>query len=433
MVSAGSRHTCGLRADHHSVAEVTQSPYLPDRWAIEKGNGTAACWGRNFEGQAQPPLQIQFLQLSSGSMHTCGIRAVDDTASCWGANYFNQSNPPAGVKFSQLSSGAFHTCGLERASTRAHCWGANFMFVKGNYAEGQTVVPDGVGFDGNRAALCLHEETGEPVRCDPGLGAGDPDPVHNADISPKFIFPDPSSLLSLNNAPTTPHISADHAAQADAAEAKANIGQEEYNPFTNPPVKHGGQRHGGKIGMHHVAAPTLVAGDAAAQDEDYRLAGAGLEKDSKTGTGLHPDDMDAYEKLRIGKEKIFDAIDTDVGLEGLDPIALRLITRIRHTGLHWPMMRTCTGATVANAYGHGNVTCTVDADCPLSALGRCNGRVVQTFENEPTTFDDTVAALKAWYYEKIAPGTTVASELNLRVTAANNKVREMRAAREAAG
>ena len=160
--------------------------------------------------------------------------------------------------------------------------------------------------------------------------------------------------------------------------------------------------------------------------EGLREAGAGLFQDSKTGTGLHPDDMDAYDKLRIGKEMIFDAIDSDLGLEGLDPIALRLISRIRHTGLHWPMMRTCTGVTPNNAYGHANVTCSVDADCPLSYQGRCNGLTVQTFEGEPTTFDDTVAALKAWYNEKIAAGTTVASELNLRVTAANNLVRARR-------
>ena len=99
-ISSGSYHTCGLRAD-----------------------GSAVCWGWNVSGQATPPAGATFAAISSGSYHTCGLRA-DGSAVCWGWNHFGQATPPAGATFAAISSGHWHTCGL-RADGTAVCWGSN--------------------------------------------------------------------------------------------------------------------------------------------------------------------------------------------------------------------------------------------------------------------------------------------------------------------
>jgi len=62
-VSAGDRHTCGIRMD-----------------------GIVACWGDNTSGQASP-LPGTFTAVSAGSAHTCGIR-TSGTLKCWGDNTF---------------------------------------------------------------------------------------------------------------------------------------------------------------------------------------------------------------------------------------------------------------------------------------------------------------------------------------------------------
>ena len=75
-VSAGDDHTCGVRTD-----------------------GSVACWGSNtsfgeFAGQATPPAG-QFVSVSAGFDHTCGIRA-DASVACWGDGYDGQDTPPEG-------------------------------------------------------------------------------------------------------------------------------------------------------------------------------------------------------------------------------------------------------------------------------------------------------------------------------------------------
>ena len=103
-VSAGARHTCGLRAD-----------------------GTVECWGYNkdsfgnYGGQSTPP-RGQFLSVSAGGFHSCGVK-VDGTVECWGFNSSGQSTPPGG-EFLSVSAGSRHSCGV-RSDGTVECWGEN--------------------------------------------------------------------------------------------------------------------------------------------------------------------------------------------------------------------------------------------------------------------------------------------------------------------
>jgi alpha-tubulin suppressor-like RCC1 family protein len=98
QVGTGDRHTCGLKID-----------------------GTLACWGYNGDMRATPPGG-SFTQLSTSTGHNCGVK-TDSTVVCWGGNWAAQATPPGG-SFSQVSAGSSHTCGLKTDSTVA-CWGSN--------------------------------------------------------------------------------------------------------------------------------------------------------------------------------------------------------------------------------------------------------------------------------------------------------------------
>ena len=69
-VSAGGRHTCGVRLD-----------------------GSITCWGKDEYGQSTPPAG-EFTSVSAGFNHTCGVR-LDGSVSCWGLGS-DRSSPPAG-------------------------------------------------------------------------------------------------------------------------------------------------------------------------------------------------------------------------------------------------------------------------------------------------------------------------------------------------
>ena len=97
-VDAGRFHTCGVKTD-----------------------GTAACWGNDFSGEATPPIGT-FTQVSTGEAHTCGVK-TDGTAACWGSNGWGQATPPAGT-FTQVSAGELYSCGVRTDGTVV-CWGNN--------------------------------------------------------------------------------------------------------------------------------------------------------------------------------------------------------------------------------------------------------------------------------------------------------------------
>jgi len=127
-VTAGSGHTCALRAD-----------------------GTARCWGDNQFGQlgdgtvtqrATPAGVIGLtnaLAVTAGGGHTCALQA-DGALRCWGLNVVGElgdgtsggtSRTPivvagsvAGISGRDVAAGAGYSCAA-RASGAAACWGLN--------------------------------------------------------------------------------------------------------------------------------------------------------------------------------------------------------------------------------------------------------------------------------------------------------------------
>ena len=95
-MAAGTWHSCGL----HS-------------------NGTVECWGRDDDGQADPPSG-KFTAVSAGWAHSCGIRE-NRTVECWGNDWAGQLDTPDG-QFTAVSAGWAHSCGI-RENRTVECWG----------------------------------------------------------------------------------------------------------------------------------------------------------------------------------------------------------------------------------------------------------------------------------------------------------------------
>jgi alpha-tubulin suppressor-like RCC1 family protein len=122
--SLGAAHTCALLAD-----------------------GTAKCWGNNYDGQLgdgtfidkNTPVTVSGLTnavaIAGGAAHTCALLS-DGTAKCWGNNYYGQlgdgtfidKNTPVTVSgltnAVAIAASFYHTCALLSDGT-AKCWGRN--------------------------------------------------------------------------------------------------------------------------------------------------------------------------------------------------------------------------------------------------------------------------------------------------------------------
>lgn len=142
LITAGRRHACGITV-----------------------SGPAYCWGSDMwytlgddstiANKSSPTLVaggIQFVTLSAGYNHTCGI-ATDSTAYCWGLNSQRQlgtgdtsltlalPTPVAGgLRFAAISSAGTHTCGLLGDGT-AYCWGSNQYGQLGDGSTIESAVP----------------------------------------------------------------------------------------------------------------------------------------------------------------------------------------------------------------------------------------------------------------------------------------------------
>ena len=99
-VSAGYKHSCGLRTDH-----------------------SIACWGDNRRGQATAPSG-SFTAVSAGYRHSCGLR-TDHSIACWGDNEYGQADAPSG-RFTAVSAPHTYSCGV-RVDQSIACWGNDYL------------------------------------------------------------------------------------------------------------------------------------------------------------------------------------------------------------------------------------------------------------------------------------------------------------------
>ncbi len=142
-VSAGYNHTCGI---------FGESLY---------------CWGKGDMGQlgqggfddANRPEKIGFegpFQISSGTLHTCAVNKQNQVY-CWGDGFYGQLGinqkkvniaKPAhvdengGADWLSVSAGEYHTCGI-RGKDELWCWGRNNSFQLGlDGGAGERLIPN---------------------------------------------------------------------------------------------------------------------------------------------------------------------------------------------------------------------------------------------------------------------------------------------------
>ena len=138
-VSAGPRHTCGLRVDGTAVCrgktgKTPENERFKSISAASGGNytcglredGSAICWGSS--SASRPPQGQRFESISIGGSQNCGLRA-DNVAVCW-----RGGNPPEHERFVSISSSQNFTCGL-RDDGWFLCWG-----VRSSWSEDQKVT-----------------------------------------------------------------------------------------------------------------------------------------------------------------------------------------------------------------------------------------------------------------------------------------------------
>ena len=130
QVSAGVWHNCGVRTDNTLACWGSNDPYLRHGEPNNKDPYLTQWQDVETLGQATPPSGT-FLQVSAGGRHTCGVR-TDYTVECWGSHLgdpqilkgelgVSQSTPP-NSKFSQVGAGMNHTCGIQ-LDQQMICWG----------------------------------------------------------------------------------------------------------------------------------------------------------------------------------------------------------------------------------------------------------------------------------------------------------------------
>ncbi len=171
-LSAGERHTCGIRVDgtlwcwgadesgqlgFAAVAATTPAQVGTGTWREVSGRGAHACaideanqlwcWGENNYGQrgagsveplpAMNQIPGQWEHVDTSHYHTCAI-AKDTTLWCWGENTYGQlgddtimiRNEPTAVvgtpdHWRSIALGGSHTCGVRDDDT-LWCWGLAF-------------------------------------------------------------------------------------------------------------------------------------------------------------------------------------------------------------------------------------------------------------------------------------------------------------------
>ena len=81
-------------------------------------SGEIECWGDNSDGQAEAPAG-RFSAISAGGRHTCGLRETG-AVECWGYTFDGQAQPPAG-EHRAISAGEYHACAVS-VDGAISCW-----------------------------------------------------------------------------------------------------------------------------------------------------------------------------------------------------------------------------------------------------------------------------------------------------------------------
>ncbi len=203
-LSTGSQHACGLLADGSALCwgydwdGRTVVPELPQPLQqISCGGGTTcaidaegaiSCWGETSLLTVTVP-DGSFVSMDSGFDFACALDA-DGLATCWGDDQHGQTDSPADG-FVKISAGRTHACGL-RADGQVLCWGGHNPAAAppppgdassppphaGEIADyGQTLVPAGSYSDvaAGDYHTCLLTTEGVPV-CFGNDRAGEIDP-----------------------------------------------------------------------------------------------------------------------------------------------------------------------------------------------------------------------------------------------------------------
>jgi len=134
QVSASRSHSCALTTDNQIqcwrdalplegvFSQVAVGPNYS--CGITSTDATIECQGDNIYGKATPPSDVQFVSLSLGWGHACGVK-TDGFVACWGNNSYGQAIAPQ-EQFLEVSVGDFHSCGIT-LENELLCWGDNML------------------------------------------------------------------------------------------------------------------------------------------------------------------------------------------------------------------------------------------------------------------------------------------------------------------
>src|SRR3989339_811107 len=140
-ISAGGYHTCGIRSNDSRVL----------CWG--RGNeGQLGDSSTAVHEVGNPNVTVDnssYSSISTGRTHTCGIRANDSRVLCWGDDTYGQigngdtsenlvpTNTTDSSIYTSISTGTMHTCGIRSNDSRVMCWGQG---TSGQLGDGQTIV-----------------------------------------------------------------------------------------------------------------------------------------------------------------------------------------------------------------------------------------------------------------------------------------------------
>jgi len=131
-VSAGGYHSLAIKSNNKLEAWGAGRPLCLPCTTFNQNNV-------HF-GQAVIPsnlTDVEFIEISAGKFHSCGIRKDNNQVVCWGAGITNQAGGgTCGVNWGQsiipgslnrcikVSAGGYHTCAITETGT-IECWGKN--------------------------------------------------------------------------------------------------------------------------------------------------------------------------------------------------------------------------------------------------------------------------------------------------------------------